>query len=294
MGAGASAAIPRGGSGGGARRVGVLQFVDQAAINRTSAGRARPAAPNPVRLAGNGPRSGWHHRNHRKVRRKGRSRPVSRILFRREPGGGGHSSRARVAARLQRAYPEVWAGPASPALAGGLPPYSLLHRVGFAVPPRSPGARCALTAPFHPCHAHPRGCRSAVCSLWHFPAGHPDRPLAGTLSCGVRTFLGGPILPSRRVRPDDSGTGGSSTRTPARQRERRAARRGALRLTAGGPAALPASRRGPPRRTASRPAPGRCRSAVRATRGAGAPSPSAPRARASSSPAPRGSDPPRA
>jgi hypothetical protein len=33
--------------------------------------------------------------------------------------------------------------------------------------------------------------RSAVCSLWHFPAGHPDRPLAGTLPCGARTFLGG-------------------------------------------------------------------------------------------------------
>ena len=33
--------------------------------------------------------------------------------------------------------------------------------------------------------------RSAVCSLWHFPAGRPDRPLAGTLPCGARTFLGG-------------------------------------------------------------------------------------------------------
>jgi len=29
----------------------------------------------------------------------------------------------------------------------------LLHRVGFAVPLLLPGARCALTAPFHPCHA---------------------------------------------------------------------------------------------------------------------------------------------
>src|SRR5690606_25146515 len=30
---------------------------------------------------------------------------------------------------------------------------------------------------------------SAVCSLWHFPAGRPDWPLASTLPCGVPTFL---------------------------------------------------------------------------------------------------------
>lgn len=30
---------------------------------------------------------------------------------------------------------------------------------------------------------------SAVCSLWHFPAGHPDWPLASTLPYGVPTFL---------------------------------------------------------------------------------------------------------
>src|SRR5437868_12197825 len=30
-------------------------------------------------------------------------------------------------------------------------PYSVLLPVGFAVPPALPQARCALTAPFHPC-----------------------------------------------------------------------------------------------------------------------------------------------
>ena len=40
-----------------------------------------------------------------KSRRKDRSRPVSRVLFRRKSGGGEHSSRTRVAARLQRAVP---------------------------------------------------------------------------------------------------------------------------------------------------------------------------------------------
>src|SRR5262245_812630 len=31
---------------------------------------------------------------------------------------------------------------------------------------------------------------SAVCSLLHFPAGHPDWALPSILPCGVRTFLG--------------------------------------------------------------------------------------------------------
>ena len=32
-------------------------------------------------------------------------------------------------------------------------PYLVLLRVGFALPPVLPPARCALTAPFHPCHS---------------------------------------------------------------------------------------------------------------------------------------------
>ena len=31
-----------------------------------------------------------------------------------------------------------------------------LHAVGFSMPCLSPNKRCALTAPFHPCHALPR------------------------------------------------------------------------------------------------------------------------------------------
>jgi hypothetical protein len=30
---------------------------------------------------------------------------------------------------------------------------------------------------------------SAVCFLWHFPASHPDWPLASILFCGAPTFL---------------------------------------------------------------------------------------------------------
>ena len=40
--------------------------------------------------------------------------------------------------------------------------------------------------PFAASRAKPR---QAVCFLWHFPAGHLDRPLAGILPCEARTFL---------------------------------------------------------------------------------------------------------
>ena len=40
--------------------------------------------------------------------------------------------------------------------------------------------------PFATSHARPR---RAVCFLWHFPASHLDRPLAGILPYEARTFL---------------------------------------------------------------------------------------------------------
>ena len=47
-------------------------------------------------------------------------------------------------------------------------PYLALHRTGFSVPRRLRFARCALTAPFHPC---PRTCaRGRSAFLWHFPS----------------------------------------------------------------------------------------------------------------------------
>ena len=40
------------------------------------------------------------------------------------------------------------------------------------------------------CARSPEGCRpSAVCFLWHFPAGRPDWPRASILSWGAPTFL---------------------------------------------------------------------------------------------------------
>ncbi len=104
---------------------------------------------------------------------------------------------------------------------------------------------CSCTRWGLPCHLRHRRCgallphrftlatrasrrRSAVCSLWHFPAGHPDRSLTGTLPCGARTFLGDPCPADRRVRPDGSGGidvtreegGGNASRRHLRGRPR--------------------------------------------------------------------------
>jgi hypothetical protein len=67
--------------------------------------------------------------------------------------------------------------------AGGFPrdPYSVLLRVGFALPLLSPGERCALTTPFHPCPVTRLPARLAVYFLLHFPSSHLDWPLASTL-----------------------------------------------------------------------------------------------------------------
>jgi hypothetical protein len=57
-----------------------------------------------------------------------------------------------------RRDPDIDPGDCSPAFASGQPPrrpYSVLLPVGFALPPALPPARCALTAPFHPCRPHP-------------------------------------------------------------------------------------------------------------------------------------------
>ena len=95
------------------------------------------------------------------------------------------------------------------------PPYLVLLRAGFCLPPTLPPARCALTAPFHPypslgalaprsragsaaefvCAGLPRASherdpsREAVCFLCHCPSSCPARALPGALPFGVRTFL---------------------------------------------------------------------------------------------------------
>ena len=138
------------------------------------------------------------------VGKKSGSRPISRVL-------------SRTAIHLGCASPHTSSGlpgsecgPHSVAKARDALPYLALLRVGFTLPPRLPGARCALTAPFHPYPAtRPaalppkigglrrslayRGGASgrAVCFLWHFPWTRVPQALPGTLPYGARTFLCG-------------------------------------------------------------------------------------------------------
>jgi hypothetical protein len=66
-------------------------------------------------------------------------------------------------------------------------PYLVLLHVGFALPDGSLHPRCALTAPFHP-YLRRGGIFSVALSVRNALSESP-RPLAGTLSCGDRTFL---------------------------------------------------------------------------------------------------------
>src|SRR6185503_21353476 len=70
-------------------------------------------------------------------------------------------------------------------------PYSVLLWVGFTVPPVLPRARCALTAPFHPCLPLPAGgLFSVALSVGSRPPGVTWHP-----AHGARTFL--QVLPQR-------------------------------------------------------------------------------------------------
>ena len=86
--------------------------------------------------------------------------------------------------------------------------YSVLLPVGFAVPPASPQARCALTAPFHPYLPFPAGGSFSVAlSLRPDPACAGSRP-AGRYPApfvpGARTFLSGRLSAlARSGRPAD-------------------------------------------------------------------------------------------
>ena len=81
------------------------------------------------------------------------------------------------------------------------PPYLVLLRVGFTMPPSLPPERCALTAPFHP-YPRPLGCgRYILCGTGRLAALKlQSRTLSGTLPCGVRTFLS-------RIRASECGSG---------------------------------------------------------------------------------------
>ena len=95
------------------------------------------------------------------------------------------------------AYPRARAGRPRTLAQGPVGPLLALLRVGFAEPCRSPGTLVVSYTAVSPLPMSP----SAVCFLWHCPAGRPGWLLAITLPCGVRTFLDGN---SRRDRPSNS------------------------------------------------------------------------------------------
>ena len=101
-------------------------------------------------------------------------------------------------ARGRATYPDASRGQRSSGVRGPDPrtgPFLVLLRVGFAEPPQSPGVLVVSYTAVSPLPPSP----AAVCSLWHFPAGHPGWALPTTLPCGVRTFLS-----FRRDHPADS------------------------------------------------------------------------------------------
>ena len=80
-------------------------------------------------------------------------------------------------------------------------PYLVLLPVGFTVPPPSPGARCALAAPFHPYprgRLGPRG-RFAFCGT--FPGVAPAGRYPAPCFRGARTFLPRTQGPRAAARP---------------------------------------------------------------------------------------------
>src|SRR2546421_5493237 len=75
----------------------------------------------------------------------------------------------------------------------GLAAYLALLRLGVTVPRLLPGARWALTPPFHPYPWIKGGLFSVA-----LPSPHGAQALPGSLPCGARTFLGTPLQPACR------------------------------------------------------------------------------------------------
>ena len=90
-------------------------------------------------------------------------------------------------------------------------PYSVLLPVGFAVPVPLPGARCALTAPFHPYRdrTHTRSRRSVFCGTFPGVAPAGRYPAPYSMEPGLSspaTFRHWPERPSGRLTPVGMGT----------------------------------------------------------------------------------------
>jgi hypothetical protein len=94
--------------------------------------------------------------------------------------------------------------------------YLVLLPVGFSLPPPLPAARCALTAPFHPCHPPgmpETGRRCTFCGT--FPGVAPAGRYPAPYLRGARTFLSpriGGERPSGRLAPKNLGCRSTSVK----------------------------------------------------------------------------------
>jgi hypothetical protein len=111
---------------------------------RLSAARAAASSADPIRSTRVRSRSEGNA-----------SRPVSRVLYGRSssPRRDGHSSGTPVAGRLEQPTRATEPTDKAPQrfLRAARRSYSVLLPAGLAMPPTLPPARCAFTAPFHPC-----------------------------------------------------------------------------------------------------------------------------------------------
>ena len=198
-GAGGLAARPGASGPGGAQPRGPRPFGRRAAAVRSR--RGRPARPR----VGNRHRSWWvmvggpaveakefclaldvgfHDATDLLGREDGLltvSRPVGGVLSGPRLEGGRPGWPSIYAAYLGSALSRGQTSSLSPTF--GLAPGGVYRAGGVTL-----AARALLPHPFTLACAG-RSPPSAVFSLWHCPAGHPDWPLASTLLCGVPTFL---------------------------------------------------------------------------------------------------------
>jgi len=125
-------------------------------------------------------------------------------------GGDGHSSGTPVTERLVRPTRAAARRSARHSRErDACRSYLVLLPVGFSLPPPLPAARCALTAPFHPCRPPDIPDGPAVYFLWHFPWGRPRRALPGTVPPWSPDFplpAQGGERPSGRLASQDLGT----------------------------------------------------------------------------------------
>jgi len=134
------------------------------------------------------------------------SRPVSRILYASFGKAAGRVVIIYLGAlllTLSRSLPGRITERAAPH-AGSRLPSSQTFRPAWpcsrwGLPGQRHHCRCrwSLTPPFHPRQPRTWALNGQSASLLHLPSGHPARPLAGTVPCGVRTFLSSELAEPR-------------------------------------------------------------------------------------------------